>query len=73
MVVLTVIFALLNICLGFALAAYLGHGPAGLSFANKGLSDNDVQTTHESDIVGSSEFPSETGEVVNDEDGITKE
>ena len=30
MLVLTVVFALLNIFLGFALAAYLGRGPSGI-------------------------------------------
>lgn len=30
MLVLTIILGLLNICLGFALATYLGHGPDGI-------------------------------------------
>jgi hypothetical protein len=55
--ILTFIFAVLNICLGFALAVYLGYGLADLSGS---WSDDDASTAEaifDNDVSAASESP----------------
>jgi len=57
MLVLTLIFAVLNICLGFALAMYLGYGRPGLSEPGNASGTNSVETISEPDAPPSLESP----------------
>lgn len=60
MVVLILIFAVLNICLGFALAIYLGSGLAGFQEVWNALVGSRVRVMSEPSTLGSSSYPSPT-------------
>jgi hypothetical protein len=65
--ILTFVLAMLNICLGFALAMYLGYGPSRISEEPKESDEYRSEPVSESETMTSTDLPNHVEEAAYDE------